>query len=96
MQFLVSQKSPGKLCLFMLIQFSKYMYFFALPKDNYFLCFSPLPLDGDILRFFFFFFLTGITDIPAKYVGCSQTYKEVLETLEETGRSFNALWPSFC
>lgn len=47
-------------------------------------------------KIFFFFFLTGITDIPAKYVGCSQTYKEVLETLEETGRSFNALWPSFC
>lgn len=35
-----------------IIQFSKYMFFFALPKDNYFLCFSPLPLDGDILRFF--------------------------------------------
>lgn len=47
-------------------------------------------------HFKIFFFNRNNCDIPAKCVGCSQTNEEVLETLEETGRSFNALWPSFC
>jgi len=44
-------------------------------------------LDGDIIRF-----LTGTKcDIPAKCMGCSQTYEEVPETREEAGRLFSAL-----
>ena len=65
---------------------------FYFVKDNSFKCFLPLLLDGYIISF-----LTGTNcDIPAKCMRSSQTYKEALETLEEMGTSFNALYPSFC
>lgn len=67
------------------IIFKIYLFYFL--KGNYLKHFLPLLLYGDIISF-----LTGKKSyIPAKRMRSSQTCKEVLETLEETGGSFDAL-----
>jgi len=84
-QFLIFQKSCGKLFACVDTIFKIHLFYFV--KDYYFKCFLPLLLEGDIIRF-----LTGTScDIPAKCMRSSHTYKEVLETLEEMGRFLNTL-----
>lgn len=57
-------------------------------KDRSFKCILPFLLDGSTSFF--------NRNIPVKCMRSSQNYKELLETLAETGRSFNGLYPSLC